>query len=60
MTAPREIDHMLAVSIQLQGQEHLGGPFRCGCEFRGKRWQLCSYHEGFADALDASTGCEQA
>lgn len=45
-------DEATLKSIKLQGQEHLGGPYRCGC-WEGKRqWHLCSYHEGYDDACE--------
>lgn len=28
----------------------------CGCEHRGDRWHLCSYHEGYDDGVERMVG----
>lgn len=34
----------------IHGGGHRG--FSCGCEVRGMKWWLCSYHEGFEDGIE--------
>ena len=46
-------------SIDLQGVDaHVGRVvrYRCGCDFltSSATWNLCSYHEGFNDGVEAT------
>lgn len=49
------IDMRTEESIFLQGAYISGGNtvFGCGCEHRGGKWWLCSYHDGFEAGLEA-------
>ena len=31
-------------------------PDACGCEHRGDRWFLCTYHEGYDDGVERMVG----
>ena len=42
-------------SIESQGRMVTKGcVWSCGCELRGERWYLCSYHDGFEAGLEAA------
>jgi len=48
-------DEAVLASIKLNAFDEKRGCYRCGCEQRGKRWYLCSYHDGFGDGFDAGS-----
>lgn len=48
------IDKQVLASIMLNPYDDKRGCHSCGCNQRGKRWFLCSYHEGYGDGLDAA------
>lgn len=48
-----DLDALLLESMALQQFDSMRDCFSCGCQQRGARWHLCSYHEGYQDGLEA-------
>ncbi len=52
--APTPDPHDLTVENILYVADY--SPDACGCEHRGDRWHLCSYHEGYDDGVERMVG----